>query len=134
MRTVNPYYVFAIAGIIDDGAEFSYPAIITMNSDDELELRQMIRALVVKHYIKADAESQYIIKLSLAYYLRNNVQLLIDGLDSWLTEMPDANNKALFWQVLWSELFPNERAEDIDLSDCVESHDCNATDRIRWSK
>ena len=133
MRIVNKYYIYALIGGIDDGAECYYPAITSMNSDDELQLSRLMQAVVLPDYYRLDATSQATTKLTLAYYLKNRPALLAECLDNLLTPMPDAEDKDLFFRVLWRELYPNEDVNKVDVSDCVEVDDCEATLQMRYS-
>lgn len=134
MRIVNRYYVSVLIGPIDDGAEIDYPPIESMDSDDESQVQQLIRTLIVPFFNRVDPESQATMKLTLAYYLKTNPTVLVANLESTQTPMLWPKDGEIFFRVLWHELFPAEDVVGFDTSDCVEMDDANSTHWIRTAR
>jgi hypothetical protein len=110
VKTVNPYLLHTllepITGLADDDdAVIRYSGI---DPNDELEVKRVIRDLIVPHSQSLSEAASERIKLSYQYYLSQPESDFGRVYDSNLCPFDAPDDPRLFFVWIWEECFPGE--------------------------
>lgn len=128
MKNVNPYYIHALlaplTGLADD--ENSVRDFSIIDSDNEHQMKQIIRLYLKPYFLRFDGQSKEISKLSLRYYLTKADSDLGRIYDSCLLPFESPSEPRLFFKWLWEELFNGENFWLENIDEFIENKDIHA--------
>lgn len=133
MKKVNPYYIHALlaplTGLADD--ESSVRDFSIIDSDNEHQMKQVIRLYLKPYFIRFDDQSKEICKLSLQYYLTKTDSDFGRIYDSCLLPFDPPSESRLFFKWLWEELFDDENFWLENIGEFIENKDIHAPTLIK---
>jgi len=132
MNTVNPYLLHTllepITGLADDDA--SVQAFAKLDSNDESEMRAIIRNMIVPHALSLSRDAMKRVKLAYQFYLSkpdsNFERVFYSNLPPF--DAPDDPRQFFLW--IWDECFVGEDFRLADLSKYIENPDINESMKI----
>ncbi len=113
MKTVNPYFLHELlaplTGLADDDS--AVEAYREVDPNDSRKVREIVRRVLLPHYVDLTSEAKERAKLALSYYLSKPLADFARVFDSCLLPFAPPDDPRLFFVWLWAELFPSESYE-----------------------
>lgn len=133
MKKVNPYYIHALLspliGLADD--ENSVRDFSILDSDNEHQMKQVIRLHLKPYFLRFDDQSKEMSKVSLQYYLTKADSDFKRIYDSCLLPFESPSESRFFFEWLWEELFDGENFWLENIDEFIENRDIHAPNLIR---
>ncbi|HYR63533.1 MAG TPA: hypothetical protein VET24_13010 [Actinomycetota bacterium] len=108
MTAINPAFVEDLVGPLIGGGDIDeeFHEFSTVDPDDEQQVRDVIRRLLVPYFYDTSPEGQRAAKLGLAWYLTFRPDRLSPMYDRLM--LPFREEPVHLWEWIWRELFGDE--------------------------
>ncbi|MCK6472427.1 MAG: hypothetical protein L6R28_11845 [Planctomycetes bacterium] len=105
---------------------------LEVDVDSESDLSRLFSSLVLPYFQSLSASNQEKCRLTIAWMLAgrsDRLNVVLATMQETLLAPPQ--NPDAYLKVLWNTLFPDEKAEDVDTLDCIESTDVLGANEFR---